>query len=304
MYCSTCGALVPDGRRECATCGSTIGSYERVLHSPRALETPFPQREAARLPRSESEPAIRGDVGAAAGSGSVHQLAPRTTCPRCEYEGQGIPYFNRGSHLAGLIAVTILTLPGGIGAGGILYYWLRRNHTICPRCGYGWGKHSIRALPVPVERPRYPVSRPELAASPGGGEGAMRVWSIILLLLAALALGLGVAELEAVLLVIGAVFAGGGLLLHRGATAARQKRREALLASLQLNVLRLAGERDGRLTVTEVAAALAWPIRRAEKVLHSLDDGWRVNSEVTDEGVIVYEFRELLARGDSEGPLG
>ena len=56
--------------------------------------------------------------------------------------------------------------------------------------------------------------------------------------------------------------------------------------------------------MTEVAAALAWPIRRAEKVLHSLDDGWRVNSEVTDEGVIVYEFRELLARGDSEGPLG
>ena len=34
-------------------------------------------------------------------------------------------------------------------------------------------------------------------------------------------------------------------------------------------------------------------LRRAEKVLQSLDDGLRVNSEVTDEGVIVYDFLEL-----------
>jgi hypothetical protein len=35
-------------------------------------------------------------------------------------------------------------------------------------------------------------------------------------------------------------------------------------------------------------------MRRAEKVLQSLDDGMRVNSEVTDEGVIVYDFLELI----------
>jgi hypothetical protein len=29
-------------------------------------------------------------------------------------------------------------------------------------------------------------------------------------------------------------------------------------------------------------------------VLDSLDDGLRVNAEVTDEGVIVYEFREVM----------
>jgi hypothetical protein len=39
-------------------------------------------------------------------------------------------------------------------------------------------------------------------------------------------------------------------------------------------------------------------MRRAEKVLNSLDDGWRVNSTVTDDGVIVYEFRELLRLTD------
>ena len=132
----------------------------------------------------------------------------------------------------------------------------------------------------------------------------MRVWSVILFALGAIALGLGIVEVEAVLLVFGVVFAGGGMLLHRGANTAREKRREAMLASLQLHVLRLAGQRQGRLTVSEVAAALSWPIRRAEKVLHSLDDGWRVNSEVTDDGLIVYEFRELLARGDSDSSTG
>jgi hypothetical protein len=59
-------------------------------------------------------------------------------------------------------------------------------------------------------------------------------------------------------------------------------------------VLRLAAEQGGRLTVTEVAAHLGWPMRRAEKILQSLDDGVRVDSEVTDEGVIVYEFREIV----------
>jgi hypothetical protein len=214
-----------------------------------------------------------------------------------------MPYFNRGSHMAGLVAATVLTLPGAIGAGGILYYWLRHNHSVCPRCGFGWGKYSVRALPARIEQPRQPVPRPE-AAVRSGGEGAMRVWSVILFALAAIALGVGIVELEAVLLVLGVVFAGGGVLLHRGANTAREKRRDAMLASLQLHVLRLAGERQGRLTVSEVAAALSWPIRRAEKVLLSLDDGWRVNSEVTDDGVIVYEFRELLGRGETDRSVG
>ena len=64
--------------------------------------------------------------------------------------------------------------------------------------------------------------------------------------------------------------------------------------ALQQPVLRLAGDRGGRLTVTEVASSLGWPLRRAEKVLNSLEDGLRVASTVTDQGVIVYEFRELM----------
>jgi hypothetical protein len=93
----------------------------------------------------------------------------------------------------------------------------------------------------------------------------------------------------------------GGLLLYQAADGERQRRRAALISALQLPVLRLASQRGGRLTVTEVAAELGWTLPRAEKVLRSLDDGVRVDSEVTDEGVIVYQFRELLR---PPGPAG
>src|SRR5690606_4274359 len=91
----------------------------------------------------------------------------------------------------------------------------------------------------------------------------------------------------------GTLFGAGGFALHRSANRAREQRRQAMLAALQTQVVRLAREREGRLTVTDTAIALEWPMRRAEKVLHSLDDGLRVDSEVTDEGIIVYHFREL-----------
>jgi hypothetical protein len=93
---------------------------------------------------------------------------------------------------------------------------------------------------------------------------------------------------------MGLLGVGGGYALHRVASRASEVRRQALIASLQTPVLKLAAERGGKLTVTDVAAYLNWPLHRAEKILNSLDDGWRVSSDITDDGVIVYEFRELL----------
>lgn len=230
-------------------------------------------------------------TGNAADGATLSRTVPAIpVCPKCDYRGGGITYFSRGSHIAGLVAATVVTLPGALGAGGVLYYWLRHDHRICPRCGAGWG---ARGELVNVSRgPVAPAGQPMRPAR--GGEGLMRAWSVMLGALGAVLLVVGAAELELLVFSFGILAGAGAFLLHRGANAARERRREALLANLQLNVLKLAGERRGRLTVTEVAAALSWPMRRAEKVLNSLDDGWRVNSTVTDEGVIVYEFRELL----------
>lgn len=265
MYCSTCGSRVPEGRASCDTCGTRLSA--------------------------ETRPVARG-AGRTLAS-AVHERLPAVAvglCPRCGYRGEGVGYFSRGLHLAGLIAATMFT-SWAMGAGGLVYFLMRRHDRICPRCHAGWGRFSELAVAVSGSRPTNPSTAPSMAPperSPKEG------WAVLLFILAAiLAISAIVGGNPGALALSGAA-AGGGLLLHRAAEGDREARRNALIASLQLPVLRLASDRGGRLTVSEVAAELGWTLPRAEKVLQSLDDGFRVSSEVTDDGLIVYEFRELV----------
>lgn len=255
MYCSTCGARLVDGRSRCDTCGAAV------------------QRSVAPAPRAWN-PVVTA------------------TCPRCGYRGDGVTHFSRGSHVALAVGLTLLTA-GAMGVGGLIYYLVRREHVICPRCGRGWGKHGTMALvPAGTHGNGAPVP-----VAVGGGNGK-QVASVLLFILAAVLFVVGIGASEFAPVVIGSVAASAGIALFRSATIERQRRREALLSALQLPVLQLAGRRGGQLTVTEVAAELGWTMRRAEKVLQSMDDGLRVTSDVTDEGVIVYEFPELIRSGN------
>lgn len=195
--------------------------------------------------------------------------------------------------MAALVGVTVLT-SGVMGAGGLIYYMSRKDHQLCPRCGRGWGKTGEWALvhggPMAPQTEVHSAPATRIESSAAG-------WSILLFVLATLLIIAGVAQLEAVPVLVGAAAGAGGFFLHQKANRVREERRAALISSLQLPVLRLASQRGGRLTVTEVSAELGWPLPRSEKVLQSLDDGVRVDSEVTDEGVIVYHFRELLPPG-------
>lgn len=268
LNCSTCGALIPRGRQECGTCGT------RVLARPQPAPGSLDPLGANR----ESTPLLQGAI----------------TCRRCAYSGDSIPYFTRGPHMAALVGATLFTLPYAMGAGGAVYYLLRRDHRVCPRCGQDWGKHQMTS-PVPSSSYHF-ADRSPRARRPGEvtSDGVQRAWSIILFILSAIMLAIGAAELELVIFVFGVLAAAGAVVLHLSANRAREARRQSMIAALQTPVLKLAAARHGVLTVTDVAAGLGWSLKRAEKVLQSLDDGWRVNSEVTDEGVIVYEFRELL----------
>lgn len=262
MYCSTCGGLIPSGRVACATCGARVAS------------APAPATRSTLYPSSE--------FGTA-------RAAAFATCPRCGYRGEGLGYFSRGRNLAALVLAAMFT-SWAMGAGAVVYYLLRRDHRVCPRCGESWGPRGERGL-VPAHA-TAPQATPGVAAA-SFAESSRAGWSIVLFLLAAiLAVGAIVGGDPAPLLLAG-IAAGGGLLLHRKAETEREARRAALISSLQLPVLQLASERGGRLTVTEVAAQLGWTLPRAEKVLESLEDGYRVSSDVTDEGLIVYDFREL-----------
>ncbi len=265
MYCSTCGASIPGTRAICDTCGA------------RAPQAQWPARP--------EEPGLNpGDLPAR----GIPHLA---TCPRCEFQGEGLPYFSRGSHAVALGAATLFTFPLAFGAGGLLYWGLRHNHRVCPRCGIGWGSAGERAA---VGAPASANLTAPVKLAHNGAESGRRIWSILLFVASALMLIAGIVNQDLVSVVMALGFGGGGFALHRAANREREVRRQALIGALQAQVLRLAREKEGRLTVTEAALALGWPIKRAEKILHSLDDGLRVDSEVTDEGIIVYRFRELL----------
>ena len=88
---------------------------------------------------------------------------------------------------------------------------------------------------------------------------------------------------------------GRSLQREKEAVSARAEGQEAL-AQLKHETIQLAMEHDGVLTVTDVATDLEVTLEDAEYVLTSLDDGVRVTSTVSDDGVIVYEFKEVMHR--------
>jgi len=263
MYCSTCGSRIADGRATCQVCGAV------------AARAPFP-----------------APIPAAAAVGPMYAAAQVQVCPRCGYRGIGSSYFSKGTHVALLVGSALAFFPAAAG-----YVVLRHNHRVCPACGLGWGAHGTRALTLlPGTNGAMRTSDVVLPAAEVGG-GAKRGWAIALLIFGAILLAAGFADFEMGAIVMGMFAAGGGGLLLKKAKSDREERRDAILQSLQLPVLQLAGRKGGRLTVTDVATELGWPMVRAEKVLNSLDDGMRVMSDITDDGVIVYDFLEIRTAG-------
>ena len=218
-------------------------------------------------------------------------------CPRCGYRGEGIGYFRRPGHIALLATVALFSY----GIGGLVYWLARRNHRVCPSCGLGW-EHARRGLsPASAQSEGGEPSESGLDLPSGGGK--RRVLGVMGILLAALLISIGIVEGELIVLAIGGVTSLGGAATFWWGWRALQDRREALLASIQRRVLLLADRKGGTLTVTEVAADLDLSLEAAERVLISMDDGFRVRSEVTRDGLLLYEFPEIqhrarLERGD------
>ena len=64
--------------------------------------------------------------------------------------------------------------------------------------------------------------------------------------------------------------------------------------SLQSEIMVLALNNRGILTVTDVVIETGLSIKQAEEALNSMVDGYRVRMEARDSGIIVYEFPELI----------
>lgn len=216
-------------------------------------------------------------------------------CPRCRYRGDGIAYFRRPTHVGILVGVSLFTY----GIGGLVYWLARRKHTVCPNCGLGW-EHATHQLgsggrashekalgSAASQRDDPPLPRSGILRRVLGGALAG---------LAVLITTVGLAEGELAALGVAAVMGGAGSATFYWGWRALQDRRKAIVSAIQQKILRLAGKKGGALTVTEVATELSLSLPAAERVLLAMDDGFRVRSDVTDEGLILYEFPELKPR--------
>jgi hypothetical protein len=130
---------------------------------------------------------------------------------------------------------------------------------------------------------------------PSGGV-KRRVTGVLLVLLASLMVLVGFVEFELAAVAVGSVIGAGGSLMFYWGWRGLQDRRKAIMQGLQRRILRLATAKGGTLTVTEVAAEMNLSLPAAEKILTSMDDGFRVRSEISKEGILYYEFPEVRHR--------
>lgn len=257
----------------CSTCGETLSGSETQCPTCGA-------RVLALARRSESLP----------------------RCPRCGYSGQGVAFFKKPGNVAILSALALVSY----GIGGLIYWLMRKSSVICPNCGLRWDWIGpSRQIASGAGGGVYSGDAPGLEEALPRSGAVRRVVGVLGMLLGVLMITVGIAEgAVGELLATGAFFGGTGSLTFWWGQRSLQERRKAILTGMQRQVLRLATRTRGRLTVTEVAAELNLSMDAAENILNELDDGFRVRSEVTEDGVIIYEFPEVIHRRRLEsGPI-
>lgn len=119
--------------------------------------------------------------------------------------------------------------------------------------------------------------------------------------------GVSAAEIAALILAVvvpGAV--GAKLLRDRFGRDQRIEHNKADLRNrtLAAEVLRLAGTHGGKLTIVEVVTALAITPDQAKDVMDGLARDGFADFQVTDSGVVVYDFQDVRRIGDKQDAKG
>jgi hypothetical protein len=66
--------------------------------------------------------------------------------------------------------------------------------------------------------------------------------------------------------------------------------------NLEAKVFRIAYRRKGRITVSDVVIETSLGLKEAEELLNGMVDGMRVRMEVDPNGMVIYEFPEIISR--------
>ena len=70
--------------------------------------------------------------------------------------------------------------------------------------------------------------------------------------------------------------------------------------SIEGRIFRAALKHSGRLTVSDIVLETDLGIREAEEVINGMVDGTHVRMEVRDDGLVVYEFPEIISRFENQ----
>ncbi len=65
---------------------------------------------------------------------------------------------------------------------------------------------------------------------------------------------------------------------------------------IEARVFQLAYKLKGRVTVSDIVIETGLSVREAEAAIHGMVDNSRVRMEVGDNGLVTYEFPEIIAR--------
>lgn len=81
--------------------------------------------------------------------------------------------------------------------------------------------------------------------------------------------------------------------------------RSQRLRGIEARIFKLSYRLQGRLTVSDVVVDTGLSVDEAERMLERLVDNQRVRMEVSSNGLMIYEFPEIIARlQGGYGPLG
>ena len=70
--------------------------------------------------------------------------------------------------------------------------------------------------------------------------------------------------------------------------------------SIEGRIFRAALKHSGRLTVSDIVLETDLGIREAEEQINGMVDGTHVRMEVQDDGLVVYEFPEIISRFENQ----
>ncbi|RMH69082.1 MAG: hypothetical protein D6675_13760 [Gemmatimonadetes bacterium] len=120
-------------------------------------------------------------------------------------------------------------------------------------------------------------------------------------------IGFTATGLAALLIAVGLPAAGGAYLLYshyRQKQQLKGSKKRLKMQTLEAEIIKLSGQKGGKLTVVEVVSALAVDNQIAKEALESLSVQGLAEPEVTERGMIVYSFYDVQNLPDKSTAKG